>query len=81
MYLCRMTTELTDRKLKAQLDFFKIYSVFVIGLVTGCVNLFNSYLEKGWQSTLILLCVGGLSLSVSFSMFIIAIYKIKNLIK
>lgn len=76
-----MKEELADRKLKAQLDFFKIYSVFVIGLVTGNVNLLNTYLEKGLQSTYILLWTGGFFLIIVFLLFARPIIKINNLIK
>ncbi len=76
-----ITAELADRKLKAKLDFFKIYSVFVIGLVTGNVNLLNSYLEKDKLSSLVLLIFGILVLIIFFIAFLQSIVKIESLIK
>ena len=69
-----MKEQQIERALKAELDFFKMYVVFVIGLATGDVNLLlrddvnNSLLIK------VLFATGSLLLFVAFLFFIRVIF-------
>lgn len=76
-----MKEEVTERKLKAELDFFKVYAVFIIGLVTGNVNLLNRYFEKGTPLALVLFTAGILILMVVFVMLLRSLFKIDALTK
>ena len=76
-----MKEEIIERKLKAQLDYFKIYAVFIIGLTTGNVNLIKNFLEKELQSTFVMLCIGSFMFIVICIMFIQSIITINKLTK
>jgi len=65
-----MNKDVIDRKVKVELDFFKIYAIFVIGLVTGDVNLFLKYVSDKSNIILLLLMSGILVLILIFAFLI-----------
>ena len=67
-------------ELKNEREFFKIYSFFIIGLITGISGIIISkiYTDK---FVLILLMIGLIFLSAITIMFIITYIKIKKLTK
>ena len=73
--------EQIDRKLKAELDFFKVYAVFIIGLITGNVNLFDNFIEANALHTLIILVTGIAFLIFVAMMFVRSFFKIIKLTK
>ena len=79
VYLCFMKEEEIERKLKAELDFFKVYAVFIIGLITGNVNLFNNFIAINEKHTFILLSTGAVFMIFMFGMILRSFYKIKKL--
>lgn len=70
-----------ERKLRAELDFFKIYAIFVIGLVTGNINLINDYAINQNRLSLILLIIGLITMIIILITLIQTYKKIKDLIK
>ena len=41
-----MNKDIIDRKLKAEINFFNIYAVFIIGLATANYKLYSDYLTN-----------------------------------
>ena len=76
-----MKEEQVERRLKAELDFFKVYAVFVIGLATGEVNLLLR--EDVIDSLLIkvLFATGLVLLFVAFSFLIRSYFRIRKITK
>ena len=74
-----MKEEQVERRLKAELDFFKVYAVFIIGLVTGDVNQFNTFIRTGDIHSLIILIAGITVLMFFVGACIQSYIKIKKL--
>ena len=70
-----------ERKLKAELDFYKVYAVFIIGLVTGDINLLLKYMNEPSQNMLLLLSLGISVLLVVFFFFMKSFSLLKNSLK
>ena len=73
-----MKEEQIERRLKIELDFLKVYAVFIIGLVTGNVNLLLSYFREEEKITLVLFLVGFIALLI---FIVLAVRTIKHLYK
>ena len=76
-----MNENAAERKLKAELDFFKVYAVFIIGLVTGDVNLFLKFMDEATAHILILLLFGMCVLLVVLFFFMKSFNTINKLTK
>jgi len=76
-----MNKDIIDRKLKAEINFFNIYAVFFIGLITGDLNLLLKYVYSEKPIILYLLIIGIILLIYTFVLLIKTYYSIKNLTK
>ena len=70
-----------ERKLKAELDFIKIYAAFIIGLAAGCTNLFFKFLVSGNEYVFGIFICGICVLITLFIFFIKSFYTINKLTK
>lgn len=76
-----MKEQQIERKFKAELDFFKVYAVFIIGLATGDVNLL---LRENVNNSLliqVLFTAGSVLLIVAFFFLLRSYFRIRELTK
>ena len=76
-----MNKDIIDRKLKAEINFFNIYAVFFIGLITGNLNLLLKYVYSEKPIILYLFITGIILLVYTFVLLIKTYFSIKNLTK
>ena len=62
-----MDKDIIDKKLKAEINFFNIYAVFIVGLVTGNYTIYLDYLLNKSELFLNLFYIGIFSLIVTFT--------------
>jgi len=76
-----MDKEIIDKQIKNEIELFKVYAFFLVGLITAIINFVIRYIEKNEKFILILLEVGSVFL-ILVSFFIIVSYiKIIKLTK
>lgn len=76
-----MNKEIIERKLKAEIELFKIYSLFIIGLITGISSLLLKDKFYDNNIVLILLIIGFVFLIAVTIIFIKYLHQIKILTK
>ena len=76
-----MDKEIIDKRIKNEIELIKMYSFFLIGLITGVVNFVIRYIEKDEKFILNLLIIGFAFLSLVIYMFVSSFIRIKKLTK
>lgn len=76
-----MDKEIIDKQIKNEIDLFKVYAFFLVGLITGNTNLVIRYIEKNEIFILNLLLIGIVFLLIVVIIFVISLIRIKKLTK
>ena len=69
-----MNEQKIDRKLKTEIEFFKMFIILIMGLVAGNINLLSKYIDNKSNIFLFLLILGIIFL------IIISIFTLKSII-
>lgn len=76
-----MNKETIEKLLKIKIDLFKIYSFFLVGLITGVIGFLLKYIRDNESVILTLLIIGSVVLIVVAYVFSKTYLKIIKLIK
>jgi len=76
-----MDKDKIERKVKIEIEFFRIYSFFIFGLVTGIYGIFINGIYKWNYNAFLLLIIGVIFLIFFCIMFLNSYFKLKKLWK